>query len=395
MRVFPDPNTPSLWDDAYITINEPGAAHDGTTMLADARTGGTPGPTEYANIKSSIVISTSIDGVIPAGNTPVAAWLYLAQKGWTGEDNQYLRVREITTPVWRETNATWLEPWFNPGAYGPNDVQPYTAQVVVTPQTTVTPAYVRFDLLPIILKGVTTLKVKLEPNCTPSASSGTCRTSSEWYAKENGNWQPFIELSFAGGDTPTPTSTPVQPTAMPTATPTFTGVAPTATNTPAATRTATPTPVPALKVNEISANPGADWSGDGIVSERDRWVEVCNWTASTIDYQSDYWLTFNGKPSDLFTGEIRSGECDIFWYELSGEQFKPLITGGTVKLYGPSGLVDTVTYSAQAYGMAWARLPDGSATWIQQRPSPGESNYFWAWGHHPTPTVTPTPTATP
>ena len=48
-----------------------------------------------------------------------------------------------------------------------------------------------------------------------------------------------------------------------------------------------------------------DWNGDGLIDERDRFAEVCNWTGATIDFDDNYWMTYNGGATDLFNGEIR------------------------------------------------------------------------------------------
>ena len=37
-----------------------------------------------------------------------------------------------------------------------------------------------------------------------------------------------------------------------------------------------------------------DWNGDGLIDERDRFAEVCNWTGATIDFDDNYWMTYNG-----------------------------------------------------------------------------------------------------
>ena len=72
------------------------------------------------------------------------------------------------------------------------------------------------------------------------------------------------------------------PTATFTPTPTWTAGA--ATPTPTHTPTATPTAIPGLVISEVGANPvNTDWNGDGLIDERDRFAEVCNWTGATID----------------------------------------------------------------------------------------------------------------
>jgi hypothetical protein len=141
----------------------------------------------------------------------------------------------------------------------------------------------------------------------------------------------------------------------------------------------------------VGANPDADWNGDGDVNERDRFVEVCNWTAADIDMTDDggYWLRYNGMASDALEGLIDAGTCFVVWHELSGANFRPQPTGGELTLIGDTGIVSQWTYPAQAFGACWARLPDASDTWVQQRCTPGEANSYWLT--NPTPTVTPTP----
>ena len=148
--------------------------------------------------------------------------------------------------------------------------------------------------------------------------------------------------------------------------------------------------MPALVISEIIGNPDADWNGDGEVNERDRGVEVCNWTAATIDFQDDYWLRFNGLASDPFNGIVQAGRCFMVWYDLSGAQFRPMATGGTVDLIGPTDLLQTFTYPPLQPGQCVGRWPDGSNSWVfLNRCSPGRSNGYWLV--NPTPTVTPTP----
>lgn len=225
-------------------------------------------------------------------------------------------------------------------------------------------------------------------------------------------------------DTPTPTNTPTStasatPTATrtPTATPTSTASAtptptatstptrtPTPTSTPTATRTPTatstptsgptPTPIPGFVVNEVGANPDADWNGDGEVNARDRFVEVCNWTASAIDMNGEYFITVDGLASQRFGGGIAAGRCFVFWQGLGDDAISIAPTGGTVALMrNADQTVSTVTYPSASFGSCYARNPDGSASWASQRCTPGKENSWFET--HPTPTITPTRTPTP
>jgi hypothetical protein len=207
------------------------------------------------------------------------------------------------------------------------------------------------------------------------------------------------------GDTPTPTATPTRtPTLLPTATPKGTETPPTNTPTPTPTwtpggNTPTPTPTPTatatprllFTVNEIGANPDADWNGDGDVNERDRFVEVCNFTTTQIDMQTDggYWVRYNGLATDPLEGLVDTGACFVVWYELSGANFRPQTTGGEIELLNAFGQQFAWAYPAQAFGACWARTPDASDTWTQQRCTPGERNSYWLYNSTPTPTPTP------
>jgi hypothetical protein len=192
---------------------------------------------------------------------------------------------------------------------------------------------------------------------------------------------------FTNTPTPTPTNTPT-PTATPTRTPT---------RTPTPTAGPTPTPIPGFVVNEIGANPDADWNGDGEVNERDRFVEVCNWTASAIDMDGDYYVTVDSIASERFGGSIAAGRCFVFWQGLGDDAIDIDPTGGVVALMRSGGTVNTVTYTTMTFGLCYARNPDGSASWASQRCTPGVTNGWWAEHNTPTvtPTRTPTPTATP
>lgn len=120
-------------------------------------------------------------------------------------------------------------------------------------------------------------------------------------------------------------------------------------------------------------------------------MEVCNWTASAIEFEDDYWLRFNGLSSDRFNGRLASGACFVAWYELSGAAFRPSQYGGTVDLMNIDLMepVDTYTYPAPPSNLCIGRWPDGSDTWAWLRCSPGRSNGYWLVNPTPTPTVTP------
>ena len=148
--------------------------------------------------------------------------------------------------------------------------------------------------------------------------------------------------------------------------------------------------MPAFVISEVIANPNSDWNGDGEVNERDRGVELCNWTAATIDLNDEYWLRFNGLSSDRFNGVVQAGQCFMVWYELSGAEFRPMPTGGTLALVGPAAYVDVFTFPPQQPGQCIGRWPDGANSWVWlNRCSPGRSNGYWLTRPSPSPTATP------
>lgn len=385
------------WADAYINKTAPDTNYGANSGLnLDART------SIEGRTNKSIIIQAPIDVSDLPTTTLVGAELVLWRDTTCpgcGPQNydQQVRIREVLTDV-VESAVTWNS-WQVPGANGPQDVGP----VVDVATITTGPVYATgqtFNVLEImrrlIAEGIDDLRVKLEPDCTPN-NAGNCFTFSNWWSTEAQNIRPYVVLSFYGNVTPTatPTFTPsptmvATPTPTSTATATATATTGASTSTPTPTPTATPTPVPALAISEIIGNPNADWNGDGEVNERDRGVEVCNWTAATIDFQDDYWLRFNGLSSDKFNGIVQAGQCFMVWYELSGAAFRPVPTGGTVSFVGPTGLLDVFTYPNMQPGQCIGRWPDGSNSWVWlTRCTPGRSNgYFLV---NPTPTVTPTP----
>jgi len=399
------------WDDSYLNNAAPDANYGSNGGLnLDARTAGTPGPYPYTYTHKSAVISIPLPPT-PVNATLQSATLYLMRDGTAGsKDAQSIVIRSIRTPTIDEASVTWDSPWDIAGAYGADDVGDPIA-VVTLPTGTPTPAYVGFDVYEIVRAAGSLLKLKLEPHCTPSPS-GNCITYSNWRSSEYNGTNPQLKLEWqitGNTPTPTPTGTPtptVFPTPTRTPTPTATSATPTPTPTPTAggststptptptrtpTPTITPTPVVGLFVNEVGANPGADWNGDGTVNERDRFAEVCNWTAADVDMGATgpYYLRYNGMASDAFEGVIEAGECFVVWYELSGFNFRPQVTGGVINLVRDTTYVNGITYpdATNSGGNCLARLPDGSSTWVWQRCSPGESNYYWRV--NPTPTVAP------
>ena len=391
------------WEDTYLNQTIPDANYGNNLGLnLDART------SVAGRTNKSVVIQIPIDfNTLPISATIAGAKLALTRwDSCTGcgaqAYDQTISVREVLTNV-RELEATWNVPWDVPGANGTADVGPVVSQTTIQANWSA-PLVWEFDVKPIIADmladGRNLLRVKLEPDCTPNLA-GQCFAFTNWWSSES-LYPPTLNISFFGYNptatptfTHTPTWTPTAtrtPTATSTPTPgaTATGTPPTATPTatPTHTPTVTPTPVPALVINEIViTSPIQDWNGDGRANERDRGVEVCNWTPTTIDFDDEYHLTFNGLPSDTFNGSVAAGQCFVAWYELSGALFRPATTGGTVRLVGPAGVIDQITYPPSSEAFCFGRLPDGGGWRWLDRCSPGRSNYYWF--NNPTPTAAP------
>lgn len=380
------------WDDAYINKSAPDTNYGNNNGLnLDART------SIEDRVNKSIVMQVPIDvSELPTGTLAFAELTLFRDATCPGcaimSYDQQISVREVLTDV-NESGVTWNSPWTEPGANGDEDVGPILN--VETIYAGPAGDGVFFDVIEILRRMITEaiddLRLKLEPDCEPNAA-GNCFTFTNHWSTESQNPRPILVLGFYGDPTSTPTFT-ATPTLVPTNTPTPTGVLPTATSTPTGTLpTATPTatPVPAFALSEVMANPNADWNGDGEVNERDRGIEVCNWTDALIDMDDEYWVQFNGLPTDRFNGVVQAGQCFMVWYELSGSQFRPATTGGTLMLVGPTGPVDVFTYPPQQPGQCIGRWPDGSNNWVWlNRCSPGQSNGFWLVNSTPTPTATP------
>ena len=414
---FPDGHGPiAQWFDSYINQTAPETNYGNNQGLnLDARSNIT------GITNKSVVFQIPIDlNTVPITATIVEAKLTLTR--WDTCSgcgpmayDQTISVREVLTNF-VESEVTWNSPWEIPGAYGDTDAGPVVSTTVIERNWSA-PLQWDFDITAIfadmLADGRNVLRIKLEPSCTPD-QAGNCFTFSNWWSSES-QFPPTLFVRFSGAvtlptatptftatptrvatETPTSTPTPTVPTATPT--PTGGGEDPTHTPTPTPTHTPTVTPTPTpqarLMLNEIVVNPDTDWNGDGRVNERDRGVEICNFTAATIDFDDEYYVTFNGLASDTFNGQLASNQCFMAWYELAGENFRPTLTGGTMRLIGPNGIVDQFIYGPSPYGKCVGRFPDSATTWTwANRCSPGRSNSYWLT--NPTPTPTATPTATP
>ena len=132
------------------------------------------------------------------GATLVAADLTLYRDLTVNGNNfdQRLSIRPILTPNPDESSMTWCVPWTECGLYFQDDVGPENG-VYVIPAGTPDPvddAYT-INVLPLMQDGMTTtLKLKLEPQCTPNPA-GNCFTYSQFYSSEYTDLtkRPFLE----------------------------------------------------------------------------------------------------------------------------------------------------------------------------------------------------------
>jgi hypothetical protein len=135
-------------------------------------------------------------------------------------------------------------------------------------------------------------------------------------------------------------------------------------------------------VNEILADPGFDWDGDGTVSSRDdEWVEIVNAGSSPV-ILDDYRLSDGGTSRQLrfgFSGtllpggiKVVFGATSVAWESANGVSAVGLSlnnAGDDVRLWrivaADTVLVDS--YSYQAFEVlddrSTGRHPDGSPTW--------------------------------
>ena len=137
-----------------------------------------------------------------------------------------------------------------------------------------------------------------------------------------------------------------------------------------------------IRVNEILADPGFDWNGDGTVSSRDdEWVEIVN-AGSTPVVLDEYRLTDAASTSFRFgfsgtlsPGAVRVvyGSASVAWESANGQSSVGLSlnnTGDTVQIWRVAGidtlLVDSYTYAAFEVldDRSTARMPDGGPTWV-------------------------------
>jgi hypothetical protein len=138
-----------------------------------------------------------------------------------------------------------------------------------------------------------------------------------------------------------------------------------------------------IRLNEILADPGTDWNGDGAVdSKLDEWVEIMNVGASPVDLSNfrisdlaaatDFRFALSGT---LGPGQVRVyyGSDVVAWQAANGVSQLGLSlnnAGDTVFLYEVNG-ADILTNDTYAYAAAevlddrsTGRLPQGTGGWV-------------------------------
>ena len=144
-----------------------------------------------------------------------------------------------------------------------------------------------------------------------------------------------------------------------------------------------PASVAQIRLNEILADPGIDWNGDGNVdSKLDEWVEIVNTGASQVDL-SKFRISDAAAATDFrfaLSGMIGPGEVRVYfgsdvvaWQAANGVGQLGLSlnnAGDTVFLYAVNGtdvtVDDTRTYAAAEVldDRSNGRLPQGSGPWV-------------------------------
>src|SRR5262245_25603790 len=137
-----------------------------------------------------------------------------------------------------------------------------------------------------------------------------------------------------------------------------------------------------VRVNEILADPGFDWDGDGVVSSRDdEWVEIVNAGLVPVDLSS-YLLSDGGTTrllrfavsGTLAPGGLKlvTGGTSVAWESANGHAATGLSlnnTGDAVRLWQVVGndtlLADSYTYVGFEVldDRSTARMPDSGPNW--------------------------------
>jgi hypothetical protein len=144
-----------------------------------------------------------------------------------------------------------------------------------------------------------------------------------------------------------------------------------------------PASVAQVRLNEILADPGTDWNGDGAVdSKLDEWIEIVNVGTSQVDL-SIYRISDLSAATDFrfaLSGTIGPGEVKVYfgsdvvaWQAANGVGQLGLSlnnAGDTVYLYEVNGS-DIATNDTRAYTTAevlddrsTGRLPHGTGAWV-------------------------------
>jgi hypothetical protein len=146
-----------------------------------------------------------------------------------------------------------------------------------------------------------------------------------------------------------------------------------------------------ILINEFVPNPaGSDQGSTGGALDGE-WVELFNPTYSAVNV-GNWWLYDASDANELEISGIRTNTGDtiiparghLVVYRDGDTDFElNNSTGDTVRLFsGPIGgggvLVDSHTYTAVAPdNKSFARIPDGSSSWIDPDGTPGEENNFF------------------
>lgn len=357
-------------------------------------------PSPYESTKSSVLIDVpfSVNGTIISA----ALCFYVTQK--TGTTNQWVYYREILSD-WDDDYATWTNrlsstAWNVAGAYG-TDVGP---ENIGSLWSLAANNWKCHDVTQYA-DASTGLNVKLQPQCPIGTTScnSTYKVASINYSDVS--LRPYVIVEYqpiAPTQTPTPTPTRT-PTDTPTATqtPTITPGGPT--NTPTRTPTATPIgyqpPTPTatptgissngdVKINEICINPSIDQLPGGGVNVGDRAVELWNSKNASINV-SPYYLCSITNCVKL-RGNISSGKYRVIYQGTEKLILSPMSVNLSLRDYGvtPYRIVDSVVLGNLPLGKCWARVYDGSSSWVLTNwPTLGWGNSIYSRTPTPTPRV--------
>jgi hypothetical protein len=138
-----------------------------------------------------------------------------------------------------------------------------------------------------------------------------------------------------------------------------------------------------VHLNEILADPGKDWNGDGTVdSKLDEWVEIINTGAAPVDL-STYRISDAAAATAFrfaLTGTLAPGQIKVYfgsdvvaWQAANGVSQLGLSlnnSGDTVFLYQVTGnapdVADSYTYASAEVldDRSCGRLPNGTGNWV-------------------------------